>query len=135
MWRLVNVLLGTFTAVVTAAAGVLTFAADDLKVLAGATAVGAALLIAAMTAVAPERRADRAERAANLYLAVQARARRALLIELTQMSPDQARAQVEDLSAERDQINRNADPISKLARSRGSKNIESGGQVYGVDQS
>ena len=105
LWRNVNVSLGTFTAVMTAAAGVLTFATDRYRGLAGATAIGAALLVAAMTAIAPERRADRAERAANAYLAIQARARRSLLIEITHMTKGEALARVEELSAAQDDTN------------------------------
>lgn len=134
LWRKVNGVLGTFTAIVTALAGVLTFAADNPKGWAGAAAIGASLLVAAMTAIAPERRADRAERAANSYLGIQTRARRALLIDLPQMSKDEGATHVEVLSTDMDDTNRNADPISGLARRKGSQNIDSGGQVYGVDE-
>lgn len=134
LWRKVNAILGTFAAIVTAAAGVLTFATDDLDVWAGATAIGAALLVAVITTIAPERRADRAERAANAYLAIQARARRSLLVELESMIKADALARVEELTAARDDTNRGADPISKVARTKAYNNIESGGQVYGVDE-
>jgi hypothetical protein len=134
IWRKVNAILGTTSALMTAAAGVLTFAKEDLEFWAGGAAIMAALLVAAMTAVAPERHATRAQQAAVTYLAVQGRARRALLIELSGVSGEEALEILKTLSAERDEANRMADPISRVARGRARRNIECGGQVFGVDQ-
>lgn len=133
-WRTVNLSLGSITAAVSALAGVLTFASDDLDVLAGLSALLGATLVAVLTTVAPERKATRAEQAANAYLALQTRARRALLVEMLDLDPQGVHAELRKLATEMDEVNRSADPPGRRARKRAHQNIIQGGQVYGVDE-
>lgn len=133
-WRAVNLWLGGGTAAMSALAGVMTFASDDLRFWAGGAAVLAAIMAAVMTTVAPERRGSRAEHAANEYLAIQTEARQHLLLHLTTAKERDVEAVVRRLSSAADQINRVSDPPGKKARRRAAQNIEEGGQVYGVDE-
>ena len=134
-WRSVNLWLGGGTAAMSALAGVMTFASDDLRFWAGGAAVLAAIMAAVMTTVAPERRGSRAEHAANEYLAIQTEARQHLLLYLSTAKERDAEAVVRRLSSAADEINRVSDPLGKKARRRAAQNIEQGGQVYGVDES
>lgn len=82
------------------------------------------------------RAADRAvscESSANEYLALQNAARIARTIDLPHLEFSEARERLEELSGQRDALNRQARTPSKLARKRANRNIEEGGQNYEVD--
>ena len=134
-WRKVNTTLGILASCASALAAIFTFASGDGQLVAGVTAVAAALLTATYAALGPERRAAHMQAVANRYLAIQGDARRFMRVELPTLAVDDALARLQELAAELQEIHSDADPINKFAFRRAHANITAGGQTYAVDSS
>jgi hypothetical protein len=134
LWRSMNMILGTPAAVLAAIAGGTGLAADTPTAGPAILALLAAAFGAALTTLNPSRRVSQAQASANAYLELQTEARQLLTIDLTQLSRDEVRERLTTLTAQRDEVNKTADPPSRYARWKAKKNILEGGQEYEVDQ-
>lgn len=74
-----------------------------------------------------------AQASANAYLQLQTAARQFLAIDLVDMSREEARDALRNLTNTRDELNKTADPPGRFAYKQSSRNINSGGQSYGAD--
>ena len=133
LWRLINLLFGVPAAVLAAVSGG-TSLSGHLGALVGVLALIAAALTATMTTVNASRRMTHAQASANAYLQLQTAARQFLTIDLASMGYDDARETLRNLTNTRDELNKTADPPSRLAYKRSAKNIATGGQSYAVDE-
>ncbi|HEU5403156.1 MAG TPA: SLATT domain-containing protein [Terriglobales bacterium] len=133
LWRLVNLLFGVPAAVLAAVSGG-TSLSGHLGPLVGILALTAAALSATMTTVNASRRMTSAQASGSAYLQLQTAARQFLSIDLTTMSYEDARETLRNLTNTRDELNKTADPPSRLAYKRSTKNIANGGQSYAVDE-
>jgi len=133
-WRAVNLLLGAPASVLAAIAGATILAATTNHLVAGSLALAAAGLGALMTTLGAGHRSAQAHASANQYLALQTDARILRTVDLPHLSRDEARAQLAQLTARRDEINQSADIPSFWAYWRGAANIKKGRQSYEVDR-
>lgn len=133
LWRLLNLLFGVPAAVLAAISGG-TSLSGHLGPLVGILALIAAALSATMTTVNASRRMTHAQASANAYLQLQTAARQFLTIDLASMTHEDARETLRNLTNTRDELNKTADPPSRLAYKRSAKNITGGGQSYAVDE-
>jgi len=99
-------------------------------VVGGLLALAAAALGAVMTTLNASQRANQA----GAYLEIQTAARQAREIDLPDRDLDEARANLAEISARRDEQNKTADVINARAYRKAKKNIVVGGQSYAVDQ-
>lgn len=134
LWRMMNILLGTPAAVLAAVSGGTGLAAEEVTSTPAILALLAAGFGAALTTLNPSRRVAQAQASSNAYLELQTSARQLLTVDLKNLSESDARERLRVLTAQRDEINRTADPPSKYANWRARKNIEKGGQTYEVDK-
>lgn len=134
LWRGVNLSLGLPAAVLAAAAGATGLAATTGRVIAGILALTAAAFGALLTTVNASHRMNQAASAANAYLEIQTAARQLREIDLPDMSIDDARASLSELTSRRDEQNKTAEPSGWLSRRRARANIAEGGQTYAVDK-
>lgn len=133
-WRGVNLSLGIPTSVLAAVAGATALADVANGLVAGILALLAAAFGAVLTTVNASHRQNQASGAANAYLEIQTKARQFREIDLAYAPLDDARAELAELTARRDEQNKTAEPISKAAYKKAKKNIESGGQSYAADE-
>lgn len=132
LWRLINLMLGVPAAGMAAVSGG-TALAGDVGVWPGVLALAAAAFSATLTTVNASRRMTQAQASANAYLQLQTAARQFLVVDLVDMSREDARDTLRNLTNTRDELNKTADPPGRLAYRLSSRNINSGGQSYGVD--
>ena len=133
IWRAVNLVLGGLATGLAAAAGGGALANLIGKTVAGLVALGAAVVGALMTSINANRRAEQAHVSANAYLSLQADARIARTVDLPSMDLEAARAQLAELSARREEINKSAEIPFYLAYLLGRRNVGRGGTTYEVD--
>lgn len=86
-----------------------------------------------VTTLGASRRAAAGQSAGNAYLEIQTAARQLLTIDLLRLDYDDARAQLQELTARRDEVNKTADVPSRLARRMAMGNLRGGGQDYEAD--
>jgi hypothetical protein len=129
-WRGVNLLVGAPAAVVAAVSGATGLSDPANRVTAAYLALTAAGLGALVTILNTNRRVTQAQSAANAYLEVHTAARQLRSIDLPRLPYDDARTQLGDLTARRDEINKTADIPSFYAYWRGKRNIVRGRQTY-----
>lgn len=132
LWRLINLMLGVPAAGMAAVSGG-TALAGDVGVWPGVLALAAAAFSATLTTVNASRRMTQAQASANAYLQLQTAARQFLVVDLVDMSREDARDTLRNLTNTRDELNKTADPPGRLAYRLSGRNINSGGQSYGVD--
>ena len=133
-WRQAHWCLGGFTAAASAVAAVLTFATSTLQTVAGILAIAAALSAAVHTTINPEKRAERAESAANDYTALRDDLRQFGLLRVLDGDPSALQEDLSKYSNRAANINRKADPIPGFAYKRAKRNIEiEGGQQFVTD--
>jgi hypothetical protein len=107
---------------------------------AGRIAAGIIALVAAgfggiLTTINAGHRTTQASSAGNADLEIQNAARQARLVDLPYQSIEDARTNLGELTARRDEQNKTAEVPNRRAYRKGKKNIEqSGGQDYAVDQ-
>lgn len=133
-WRSVNLCLGVPTSLLAAVSGATVLSDTGHAVVGGLLALAAAALGAVMTTLNASQRANQAGAAANAYLEIQTAARQAREIDLPNRDLDEARANLAEISARRDEQNKTADVINARAYRKAKKNIVVGGQSYAVDQ-
>jgi hypothetical protein len=132
-WRGINLVLGVPASVLAAVSGATALATTAGRLWAGVLGLTAAAFGAVLTTVNASHRTNQAASAANAYLEIQTAARQARLVDLPTMELDEARAQLAELTARRDEQNKTAEPPNRLARRRAQRNISGGGQTYAVD--
>ncbi|MER6117302.1 SLATT domain-containing protein [Streptomyces sp. NPDC001743] len=132
LWRAINLTLGVPAAVLGAVAGG-TALAGDVGVWPGFLALAAAAFSATLTTVNASRRMTQAQASANAYLQLQTQARQFLIIDLIEMSREDARDTLRNLTNTRDELNKTSDPPGRMAYRRSRRNIGSGGQTYATD--
>ena len=133
LWRTMNLVLGVPAAVLAAVAGGTGLAAKGHTLVPGILALIAAGFGAALTTLNPSRRVTQSQTAANAYLELQTAIRQFLLIDLGTSKVPDARDRLSELTALRDEVNKQADPPGWYARSRANRSILSGGQTYEID--
>ena len=132
-WRSVNYLLGIPASLLAAAAGGTALAATAGRVAAGIMAIVAAGLGALLTTVNASHHMNQASSAANAYLEIQTAARQYRLIDLPNGDLSEARQQLAELTARRDEQNKTAEAPSRSAYKKAKANITGGGQSYAID--
>ncbi|MFE5093669.1 SLATT domain-containing protein [Streptomyces sp. NPDC056638] len=132
LWRLINLLMGVPAAALAAISGG-TALGGDLGVWPGVLALISAALTATLTTVNASRRMTQAQSSANAYLQLQSATRQFLAIDLADLSRDDARETLRNLTNTRDELNKTSDPPGRLAYRKSSKNINGGSQLYTVD--
>lgn len=132
-WRGINLALGLPASALAAVSGATALASTAGRIVAGLLALGAAAFGALLTTVNASHRTNRASAAANAYLEIQTAARQARLVDLPELTIEEARSLLAELTARRDEQNKTAEPINRLAYKRASKNLKRGGQQYVVD--
>ena len=133
LWRMGNIVLGMPAAVLAAISGGTGLAARSVTATPAILALIAAGFGAALTTLNPSRRTTQAQSAASAYLEIQTAMRQLLTVDLIHASREDAREQLDKLTARRDEVNRTADPFSTYAYWRAKRNIARGGQSYEVD--
>lgn len=133
-WRGINLLLGVPASVLAAVSGATALASTAGRFWAGVMALAAAAFGAVLTTVNASHRTSQASSAANAYLEIQTAARQARLIDLPHLPRDEARAELAELTARRDEQNKTAEPPNRFAYRRAKKNLQAGGQDYEVDR-
>lgn len=135
LWRGLNLAFGLPAAVFAAIAGGTGLAADEATLVPGVLALISAGFGAALTTLNPSRRVSQSQASANAYLEIQTDARQFLLIELADLSKNDARERLGGLTERRNEVNKTADPPSLFARNRARVAIvRNGGQSYEVDE-
>ncbi|MGW3073638.1 SLATT domain-containing protein [Kitasatospora sp. NPDC001132] len=132
LWRLINLFLGVPAAALAAISGG-TALGGDLGIWPGVLALASAALTATLTTVNASRRMTQAQASANAYLQLQAAARQFLTIDLADLTREDARDTLRNLTNTRDELNKTSDPPGRLAYRKSEKNISGGGQSYSVD--
>lgn len=132
-WRLMNYILGVPAAVLAAVSGGLVLA-NSLGLLPGILALAAAGLAAAQTTINASERMTRSQTAGNAYLALQQDARVLRTVDLATLPHSEARAELLQLVARQQEVNKSADPPNFYAYWRGGQNIRKGRQEFEVDQ-
>lgn len=132
-WRGINLALGLPASALAAVSGATALASTAGRIVAGLMALGAAAFGALLTTVNASHRTNRASAAANAYLEIQTAARQARMVDLPDLTIEEARSLLAELTARRDEQNKTAEPINRLAYSRATRNLKRGGQQYAVD--
>ncbi|MEV5614908.1 SLATT domain-containing protein [Streptomyces bacillaris] len=133
LWRLINLMLGVPAAALAAISGG-TALGGNLGIWPGVLALISAAFSATLTTVNASRRMTQAQASANAYLQLQTAARQFLAIDLVDMSHEDARDTLRNLTNTRDELNKTSDPPGRLAYKKSSKNISGGGQSYATDE-
>ena len=132
-WRKVNYWLGIPATALAAAAGGTALATTTNHYVAGVMALLSAGLGAVLTTVNASHHMNQATSAANAYLEIETAARQFRQIDLPVVAIDDARQQLAELTARRDEQNKTAEPPGPRAIGKARANIKSGGQTYAVD--
>lgn len=134
LWRGVNLLVGVPAAVLAALAGASGLASATNRYTAAYLALAAAGFGALLTVLNANRRMQQAHAAANAYLEIQTAARQLRLIDLPNLTYDDARSELQELTARRDEINKTADIPAWIAYVLGKAQIKKGRQDYEIDK-
>lgn len=135
IWRAVNLIFGLPASVLAAVAGATGLASTSNRVAAGSLALAASAFGAILTVINASQRTNQATAAANAYREIQSAARQARLVDLPWIDEDAARTALAELTARRDEVNKNAEPPNRIAWKRARKSIKVGSQTYAVDTS
>jgi hypothetical protein len=133
LWRLLNLVLGVPAAALAAVSGG-TGLAGHGGAVPGVLALIAAGFGATLTTVNASRRMTQAQASANAFLQLQTAARQFVTIDLADLSRDDARDALRNLTNSRDELNKTADPPSRYAYWLSQRNIDNGGQDYEADR-
>jgi Mrp family chromosome partitioning ATPase len=120
--------------VLAAIAGATGLASVSNRITAAYLALAAAGLGALVTALNTDRRTTQAHSAANAYLEVQTAARQLREVDLENIEYEEARTKLHELTARRDEINKQADIPAFYAYWKGKRNIKKNRQKYGQDK-
>ena len=128
-----NLGLGVPGSLLAAVSGATALASSSGRFTAGVIALVSAGFGAVLTTLNGSHRVNQSTSAANAYLEIQTAARQIREIDLPDLSLEQARTALADLTLRRDEQNRSAEPPGKRVYRKAKANIESGGQDYAVD--
>jgi hypothetical protein len=134
-WRWWHWLLGIPAAVLAAVAGFTGLASVTGRVPAAILALIAAAFGGILTTVEPNKRLKQCQAAATAYNEVRVTARQTRRVELPGLSAEEARSQLHDLTEQKLQVDRIAEPPNTYAFWRARKNIERGRLKHEVDSS
>ena len=134
-WRWWHWLLGIPTAVLAAIAGFTGLASVAGRVPAAILALIAAVLGGILTTVEPNKRLKQCQAAGAAYNEVRVTARQTRRVELPSLSIEEALTQLHDLTEQKLQVDRIAEPPNSYAFWRARKNIERGRLAHEVDSS
>ena len=132
-WRLCHWVLGVPAAGLAATAGFTGLASVTGRVPAAILALIAAVLGGLLTTVEPNKRVRQGQTAAAAYNEVRVGARQARLIDLPGATLEDARSQLRELTEQKHQVDRVAEPPNTYAYWRARRNIEAGRLVHVVD--
>jgi hypothetical protein len=132
-WRGVNLGLGLPASVLAAVSGATALAVTTGRIVAGILALTSAAFGAILTTVNASYRTNQAASAANGYLSIQTNARQLRTIDLSDMTLEDARGVLAELTARLDEQNKSAEPPGGRVYRKAKANIEAGGQTYAVD--
>ncbi|MFE8915351.1 SLATT domain-containing protein [Streptomyces globisporus] len=133
-WRGLHLMLGIPASLLAAVAGTTALVESTGRIAAGILALVCAGLSAIMTTVNAPQRMSHATTCANAYLEVQTAARQTRTVDLSVLTPDEARSVLAELTSRLAEQNRAADPPARRVYRRAQGNIEGGGQTYAVDR-
>ncbi|WP_123451900.1 SLATT domain-containing protein [Streptomyces sp. PanSC19] len=133
-WRGVNLALGVPATLLAAISGTAALVNTSGRIAAGICALASAAFGAILTTVNASHRMNQAAAAANAYLEIQTAARQAREIDLPHCSIEEARSNLAELTARRDEQNKTAEVPNKRSYRKAQRNIEGGGQTYAVDE-
>jgi hypothetical protein len=134
-WRWWHWLLGIPAAALAAVAGFTGLASVAGRVPAAVMALIAAALGGILTTVEPNKRVRQGQSAGAAYNEVRVAARQARRVDLPSLSLEDARTRLHDLTDEKLQVDRVAEPPNKYAFWRARRNIERGRLTHAVDAS
>jgi len=132
-WRLWHWLLGIPAAVLAAVAGFTGLASVTGRVPAAILALIAAVLGGLLTTVEPNKRVRQGQTAAVAYNEVRIGARQARLVDLPGAQLEDARGQLRELTEQKQQVDRVAEPPNTYAFWRARRNVEAGRLQHRVD--
>jgi hypothetical protein len=132
-WRWWHWLLGIPAAVLAAIAGFTGLASVTGRVPAAVLALIAAVFGGILTTVEPNKRLKQCQAAATAYNEVRVTARQTRRVELPSLSIDDARSQLRELTEQKLQVDRIAEPPNTYAFWRARKNIERGRLKHEAD--
>jgi hypothetical protein len=132
-WRLWHWLLGVPAAVLAAIAGFTGLASVAGRVPAAILALIAAVLGGLLTTVEPNKRVRQGQAAGVAYNEVRVGARQARLVDLPAAQLDDARSELRELTEQKQQVDRVAEPPNTYAFWRARRNVEPGRLVHVVD--
>ncbi len=130
-WQTVHYSIGVPSAVAAAIAGVSAFA--DQAVLAGVLALIVAAATGAGTFLNPGERSEAHKDAGDRFTALRQRARRIAELDGPDIGLAEMRDLVEELSANRDELNQGSPKIPSFAYEKAKDGIEAGEHVHEVD--
>ncbi|MFI1966940.1 SLATT domain-containing protein [Streptomyces pathocidini] len=133
-WRGINLLLGLPASLLAAIAGTAALVNASGRVAAGVVALASAGFGAMLTTINASHRMNQAAAAANAYLEIQTASRQVREVDLPDLSVEEARGVLAELTARRDEQNKTAEPPNRRSYKKAQENIRSGGQSYAVDE-
>jgi len=132
-WRWWHWLLGIPAAALAAVAGFTGLASVAGRVPAAILALIAAALGGILTTVEPNKRVRQGQSAGAAYNEVRVAARQARRVDLPSLSLEDARSQLHELTEQKLQVDRVAEPPNKYAFWKARRNIEKGRLAHVVD--
>jgi hypothetical protein len=132
-WRLWHWLLGIPAAILAAIAGFTGLASVAGRVPAAILALVAAVLGGLLTTVEPNKRVRQGQTAGVAYNEVRIGARQARLVDLPAAKLEDARSQLHELTEQKQQVDRVAEPPNTYAFWRARRNVEVGRLQHVVD--
>jgi hypothetical protein len=132
-WRLCHWVLGVPAAALAATAGFTGLASVTGRVPAAILALIAAVLGGLLTTVEPNKRVRQGQTAGVAYNEVRVGTRQARLVDLPGATLEDARNQLRELTEQKHQVDRVAEPPNSYAFRRARRNVEAGRLVHVVD--
>lgn len=132
-WRWWHWLLGIPAAVLAAIAGFTGLASVAGRVPAAILALIAAVLGGILTTVEPNKKVRQGQSAGAAYNEVRVAARQARLVDLPSLSLEDARSHLHELTEQKLQVDRVAEPPNKYAFWKARRNVEGGRLAHAVD--
>ncbi|MFJ7212654.1 SLATT domain-containing protein [Amycolatopsis sp. NPDC098790] len=115
IWRFINLLIGLPAVGVAAIAGGIALSSRGSSTAVGILALSSAAMSSLNTFLGAQRRQTNSERCGNSYLEVRNAARRLLRIDLPALTYSEARVRLGEIALRQEEVNRTAEPPSRLA--------------------
>jgi hypothetical protein len=114
-WSRVSLVMNLVTAFLAGAAGVGTLAQSTSQVVAGTTALLAAALAAANSALGADKRAASASEAANGYIELRDSLRQLVRLDMCRKPPDEVRTELATITGQLHAVNKGVEPPGRMA--------------------